>query len=81
MANLSFQPLLPCCCVLEPYFAATKSDTLPVLMQAAHRRLHRRERQRAAVAALSLDTLKDIGGLVVFSALPFVAVQALADSK
>lgn len=50
-------------------------------LQAAHRRLHRRERQRTAVAALSLDTLKDIGGLVVFSALPFVAVQALADSK
>jgi len=50
-------------------------------VQAAHRRLHRRGRQRAAVAALSLETLKDIGGLVVFSALPFVAVQALAGSK
>lgn len=50
-------------------------------VQAAHRRLHRRRRQPAAVAALSFETLKDIGGLVVFSALPFVAVQALADSK
>ena len=28
-----------------------------------------------------METLKDIGGLLLFSAAPFVAVQALADSK
>ena len=48
-------------------------------MQAA-----RRQRRRPAApprAGLSLDALKDVGGLLVFSALPFVAVQALADSQ
>ncbi|KAL4443662.1 hypothetical protein ABPG75_011399 [Micractinium tetrahymenae] len=52
--------------------------------QAAHRRLHGRRgrRQRlAAVTELSWEAAKDVAGLVVFSALPFVAVQALADSK
>lgn len=52
--------------------------------QAAHRRLQgRRARlQRvAAVAELSWEAAKDVAGLVVFSALPFVAVQALADSQ
>lgn len=35
----------------------------------------------AAVAGLSWEAAKDVAGLVVFSALPFVAVQALADSQ
>lgn len=50
--------------------------------QAAHRRLHARGRRlAAAVAELSVETLKDVGGLLLFSAAPFVAVQALADSQ
>ena len=47
----------------------------PFVVQAVHRR------RLAAAAELSVDTLKDVGGLLVFSALPFVAVQALADSQ
>lgn len=53
-------------------------------MQAAQRRLlaRRARLQRvAAVAGLSWEAAKDVAGLVVFSALPFVAVQALADSQ
>lgn len=52
--------------------------------QAAHRRLHARQARllcTAALPALSLAAAKDVAGLVVFSALPFVAVQALADSQ
>ena len=43
----------------------------------------RRQRQLSCQpsASLSLEAVKDVGGLVLFSALPFVAVQALADSK
>lgn len=54
---------------------------LCIVLQAAHRRLHRHGRRQVAVAALSLEAVKDVGALVLFSALPFVAVQALADSK
>lgn len=52
--------------------------------QAAHRRLHARQARllcTAALPALSLEAAQDVAGLVVFSALPFVAVQALADSQ
>lgn len=97
----------------------------PPLPQAAHRRLHPRQRQAVTVAAgISVEAVKDVAGLLVsrrqrlfvcslpsaaihwllrpprlpaspswlgpcpwprplqvFSALPFVAVQALADSQ
>lgn len=55
----------------------------PTPLQAAQRRLARRQRQLSCQpsASLSLEAVKDVGGLVLFSALPFVAVQALADSK
>jgi light-harvesting complex II chlorophyll a/b binding protein 7 len=55
------------------------SDALQVLQQAQRRKARRR--QLAARCELSWESAKDVGGLVLFSALPFVAVQALADSR
>jgi hypothetical protein len=47
-------------------------------VQAAHRR---RGQQVCPRATLNVEAVKDVAGLVLFSALPFVAVQALADSQ
>ncbi|KAI3428160.1 hypothetical protein D9Q98_006543 [Chlorella vulgaris] len=51
---------------------------LPLSFQAAHRR---RGQQVCPRATLNVEAVKDVAGLVLFSALPFVAVQALADSQ
>ena len=53
--------------------------TAPV--QSARRRRARRAAALPPATALSWEAAKDVAGLVAFSALPFAAVQALADSQ